>query len=139
MFRKQLIGLAIIGLLFVASRAGAGEGGKSSFNLREQGSKGFSLLDPQRLSLTQSYGLYFSTGKGSRNFALYQNSIRYKLAEPLILSMDLGYLHRPLRGDLRRGFFLSHLGIDYRPNPYFNLQINISRSPWAAPPFRGER
>ncbi len=140
MFRKSLTILAVVSFLLVAAGARAGEEGKSSFSLRDQDKKGLSLLDPQRLSLSHSYGLYFSTGKDAKSLALYKSSIRYRLAKPLTVVMDLGYLHRPsFKGSYQKGLLLSHLGIDYRPSPYLNMQINISRNPWFDPWFRGGR
>ncbi len=140
MFKKSLTILAVVSFLLIAAGARAGEEGKNPFSLRDQDKKGLSLLDPQRLSLSHSYGLYFSTGKDAKSLALYRSSIRYRLAKPLTVEMDLGYLHHPLfKRGYQQGVLLSRMGIDYRPSPYFNLQINISRNPWLDPWFRGER
>jgi len=139
MFKKSLTILAMISFILIAFGARAGVEGEDPFSLKDQNRSGVSLLDPQRLSLSHSYGLYFSSGRGTKSLALYRSSIRYHLAQPLTVNMDLGYVHSPFKGDDQGRFFIPHLGIEYKPNRFFDLRISISRGSLLYPPMGGGR
>lgn len=99
---------------------------------------GFSLLNPNRFSMRQSYSVNFASGSyGSSSAGLYLNTLSYKLADPLTLSADVGF-YTPLyssTGSLsRRGIqdprlgsslVLPHVGLEYRPtkNTTFSLHL----------------
>jgi hypothetical protein len=56
----------------------------------------FSLFDPSRFQMHQSYSIgFFSGNGGSQSIAMYLNSINYKLAQPLTLQLDIAYIHQP--------------------------------------------
>ncbi len=102
------------------------------------GSFGFQFLNPNRFSMHQSYSLSMGAGGGgSYSSGLYLNTFAYKLANPLTLSLDLGF-HTPIynsmshgpstslwNGDSRPSFVLPRIGLDYKPteNTSFSLQI----------------
>ena len=97
--------------------------------------KGASLLDPSRLKMYQSYSFsYFSSGKQSGTFGLYTNTLEYKISEPLLVRVGLGYLHQPFsmlnRGsqDLK-GVILPNFQLFYQPSKSFSLRINYSSMP----------
>lgn len=108
---------------------------KSFFGLTPQKSS-FSLLDPSRLKMRQSYTLsYFSGKKGSESSGLYLNTIQYQISEPLKLTMNLGYLHRPSFWQRSGNSFntqgiLSDFQLEYKKsNFYFLLKIgNLPKS-----------
>ncbi len=80
--------------------------------------KTFSLLDPSRLQIRNSYSFsYVSAGKYSGSFGLYQTSIGYKVSNPLYVQVDLGYLHQPLT-------FKNNLDVSNRFFPNFHLYFN---------------
>ncbi len=113
-------------------------------NYRPNSSAGFSFLNPNRFSMQQSYSVSFASGgQGSSSGGLYLNSISYQLANPLWLSMDLGF-QTPLyssgaynatgkSGLFNHGngardassFVLPRIGLDYKPteNMSFSLQF----------------
>ncbi len=104
----------------------------------------FSLFDPSRFSMHQSYSIAFMSGStGSQSIAMYLNSIDYKLAQPLTLQVDLAFMHQPqtlfgaegssgLNGKILPSFRLLwepskdfHMSISYESrsayyNPYYN-------------------
>ena len=103
------------------------------------GVAGFSFLNPNRFSMSQSYSVNFASGSfGSSSAGLYLNTLSYKLANPLTLSADVGF-YSPLyssapgafgsRGiqDPTRGssLVLPRLGLEYKPskNTSFSLQL----------------
>jgi hypothetical protein len=98
--------------------------------------KGASLLDPSRFNMYQSYTFsYFSSSRGSETFGLYTNTLEYKISEPLLVRIGLGYLHQPLsvfrdRGsqDLK-GVILPNFQLLYQPNENFFLRIDYSSMP----------
>jgi hypothetical protein len=99
---------------------------------------GFSLLNPNRFSMHQSYSVDFASGSsGSSSAGLYLNTLSYKLADPLTLSADVGF-YTPLystSGAFTRGGFqdprlgssliLPHVGLEYKPteNTTFSLHL----------------
>ena len=82
----------------------------------------FSLLDPSRLQIRNSYSFsYLSAGKYSGGFGLYQTSIGYRVSNPLYVQVDLGYLHQPLT-------FKNNLDLNNRFFPNFHLYFNPSQN-----------
>lgn len=108
---------------------------ESFFGLNPQKSS-FSLLDPNRLKMRHSYTLtYFSSKKSSESFGLYLNTIQYQISEPLKLTMNLGYLHRPSFWQRSGNSFnnqgiLSDFQLEYKKsNFHFLLKIgNLPKS-----------
>ena len=100
----------------------------------------FSLFDPSRFEMHQSYSMSFFSGNGgTQSIAMYLNSIDYKLAQPLTLQLDLAFVHQPqtlfgaegtsgLNGKILPSFRLLwepskdfHMAISYETrNAYYN-------------------
>ncbi len=115
---------------------------------RSDSHNGFSLLDPNRFSMRQSYSVGFSSGGGaSYSSGVYLNTLSYQLANPLILRMDVGmhtpfYSSIPGTGDSRNfsnhlqsaSFIMPHIGLEYRPseNSVFSLQWFNGEDAWKA-------
>jgi len=97
--------------------------------------KGFSLLDPSRLKMSQSYTFsYFSSGKQSGTFGLYTNTLEYRISQPLLVRVGLAYLHQPLsmfnRGSQSlNGVLLPNFQLFYQPSKSFQLRIDVSSMP----------
>ncbi len=105
---------------------------------------GFSLLNPNRFSMRQSYSVGFSSSSiGSQSSGLYLNTISYRLADPLVLSADVGF-HMPFYSSLggpTSGFqnpglggalVLPHVGLEYRPSENSSISIHFINGPDAA-------
>ncbi|OGC81909.1 MAG: hypothetical protein A2W07_00650 [candidate division Zixibacteria bacterium RBG_16_43_9] len=97
--------------------------------------KGFSLLDPSRLKMSQSYTFsFFSSGKQSGTFGLYTNTLEYRISKPLLVRVGLAYLHQPLsvfnRGSQSlNGVLLPNFQLFYQPSKNFQLRIDVSSMP----------
>jgi hypothetical protein len=97
--------------------------------------KGFSLLDPSRLKMNQSYTFsFFSSGKQSGTFGLYTNTLEYRISQPLLVRVGLAYLHQPLsmfnRGSQSlNGVLLPNFQLFYQPSKSFQLRIDVSSMP----------
>lgn len=100
--------------------------------------KNFSLLDPARLRIYNSYTFsYFSSGNTSGSFGIYTTTLKYQVSNPLSIALSLNYLHQPLsvfgRDDLRiKNSILPNFQLYYRPNNNFSFMINILTFP---PPY----
>src|SRR3989304_3681627 len=95
--------------------------------------KTFSLLDPSRLQIRNSYSFsYVAAGKYSGSFGLYQTSIGYKVSNPLYVQVDLGYLHQPLTFknnlDLNNRFFPNY-HLYFNPSQNFHFSIDVLSGP----------
>jgi hypothetical protein len=83
--------------------------------------QGLSLLDPQRLQMSQSFGLvYSSDGKKGDMVGLYQNLLSYRVSPRLNLKVNLGFMHRPLADSqastgLNRQALMTAFQVDFRP------------------------
>jgi len=105
---------------------------------RQNTGSSFQLLNPNRFSMNQSVSMSFgSGGDGSYSSGLYLNTISYRLADPLTLSMDIGF-HAPFyssmqglpSGNLWDGttsssLVLPRIGLNYQPtdNTLISLQL----------------
>lgn len=92
---------------------------------------GFSLFNPEKLKMRQSYSMWFSSSsRGSRSLALYLNSIEYQISDPLKVQVDIGYLHRPGAfaqsgvAALENGKLLPGISLSWKPSPNFFLHLN---------------
>ena len=99
---------------------------------------GFSLLNPNRFSMRQSYSVGFASGSfGSSSAGLYLNTLSYRLADPLTLSADVGF-HTPLyssSGSFSRGGFqdprlgsslvLPRIGLEYKPTEHTSMSLQL--------------
>jgi hypothetical protein len=97
--------------------------------------QGFSLLDPSRFKLHQSYSFsYFSSGNTSGSLGIYTTTLQYQLSNPLSLTLSLNYLHQPLTvfGQNSWGIknsVLPNFQLSYRPNSSFSFMLNIITCP----------
>ena len=100
---------------------------------------GYSLFDPSRLTMRQSYSFgYYLGGGTSSNIGYYLNSIEYAFSSPLKIRVDLGYLHSPTNmlsgtsSGLNSGIFVPGFAIDWRPSKNFNFRLDYRHVPLGA-------
>jgi len=95
----------------------------------------FSLLDPSRFKLYQSYTFsYFSSGGTNGSLGIYTTTLNYRISNPLSLTLSLNYLHQPLSvvGRNNAGIknaVLPNFQLYYRPNSSFSFMINVVTCP----------
>jgi len=108
---------------------------------REGGSSvsGFSLLNPNRFSMHQSYSVNFaSSSYGSSSAGVYLNTLSYRLADPLTLSADVGFYTplyaSPSMGMSKGGFqnpglgsslVFPHIGLEYKPSENSTISLHL--------------
>ncbi|MBW8889050.1 MAG: hypothetical protein JF616_14950 [Fibrobacteres bacterium] len=100
---------------------------------------GFSLLNPNRFSMHQSYAVNFASGSfGSSSAGLYLNTLTYRLADPLTLSADVGF-YTPLYASssvgLSKGGFqdprlgsslvFPHVSLEYKPTDNSSISLHL--------------
>jgi len=97
----------------------------------------FSLLDPTRLHMTQSYSLGYVSGSGQgKMIGMYINQIDYQFAKPLKVSFAIAYLHQPqglwgASSQISGNKLLPSFRLDWRPSRYLRLIFNYeTRSPY---------
>lgn len=132
---KKVIASAFA-IIMIAAPLLAQQSGDFPQSLREEGKSGFSLLDPSRFHMTQSYSFMYSSSKyGSQSLGIYLNSIEYQVSDPLKIQLDIGYLHNPgsLVGNdnpyLGDGKILPGISITWKPSDEFFLQFNYREMP----------
>ncbi|MEE9553609.1 MAG: hypothetical protein V3W18_04860 [candidate division Zixibacteria bacterium] len=96
----------------------------------------YSIFDPSRLSMNQSYSLsYYSGGGNSGSIGYYMNSLEYRFSSPLKIRVDLGYLHSPTGLFSRNstvnnsGMFVPGISIDWKPTENFNFRLDYHHVP----------
>ncbi len=95
-----------------------------------------SFLDLSRLNISHSYSIGFFSGSGvSGSQALYNGTIQYQLANPLMLTLNFGVLHDPSallggQNQLGTGTKVYPSGtLDWRPSENFRMQIGFASYP----------
>jgi hypothetical protein len=127
-FTGVFLGLFLTSALLQASDINSD--GKNLLGVKSN-TKNFSLLDPARLKIYNSYTFsYFSSGNTSGSYGIYTTTLNYQLSNPLSLTLSLNYLHQPLsvfgRDDLRvKNTVLPNFQLNYRPNNNFSFMIDI--------------
>jgi hypothetical protein len=97
----------------------------------------FSLLDPSRLHVTQSYSLSYMSGAGQgKMIGMFINQIDYEFAKPLRVSFAIAYLHQPqglwgARTQISGNKLLPSFRLDWQPSRNFRFILNYeTRSPY---------
>jgi len=100
------------------------------------------LLDPNRMNMSQSYSMtYIASGGNGFMQGLYLNNIRYRLSNPIMLDLQLGYLHTPynsynggFNGELN-GEFVGGATLTYKPTNNVSFSLGFSRAPLYCSPY----
>jgi hypothetical protein len=96
------------------------------------------VIDPTRFSMTQSYSLsFFSLGGQSFNQGLYLNTMNYRISDPLMARLQIGYLHQPLGGTGLTGssagqFFVRSASLEYKPSEKTQIYFDYQSMPAAS-------
>lgn len=92
-------------------------------------------LNPNRFSMQQSYSLsYLSGGGNGYSQGMYLNTMSYRVADPLSVSLQWGMMNQPL-GSLgasplyQSGFFFSGANVEYKPSDKFSVGLQINSYP----------
>jgi hypothetical protein len=100
-----------------------------------QGLIGLIGLNPNRFSMQQSYSLSY-TSLGGRDFSqgVYLNTMSYRVADPLQVSLQWGVMHQPLGGLgvqslYQNGFFVSGASVEYKPSRNLSVGVQFNRNP----------
>lgn len=98
------------------------------------GSGSFSLLDPSRFSMSQSYSLGFTSDRKSGQMeGMYLNTIRYRFSRPLTLSLQIGYLRSSTLFGSRYGPATDRLvvpGFELRYQPTRSVLFTVRYQTW---------
>lgn len=100
---------------------------------------GFSLMNPNRFSMHQSYSVNFASGSlGSTSAGLYLNTLSYRLADPLTLSADVGFytpFYASTSMGMSKGGFqdprlgsslvFPHIGLEYKPTESTSISLHL--------------
>lgn len=110
----------------------------SVFNDPSRGIAG--ILDPSKLDMSNSLSILYASGaRGSRGIGvgMYENRLTYRLADPLRVTLLLGYQVSSFGGGdgtSNAEEFLPGVAVTYQPSPRFLLQFQYRRlSPFASP------
>jgi hypothetical protein len=93
--------------------------------------QGLSLLNPERLQMSHSYGVMYFYSSGQKKgdlLGLYQNRLSYRLSPRLNVQVGLGFLHHPLatfseNSTIRNQALMTAFQVDYRP--FANIFIHF--------------
>ncbi|HEX2612740.1 MAG TPA: hypothetical protein VHO02_04010 [Fibrobacteria bacterium] len=106
------------------------------------GSPSFSLAQPGRFSMHQSYSLTaMSSSQGSASSGLYLNTLSYQLAQPLVMFVDVGFytpLHSTMPGmnssSGAGSVVLPRMGLEYKPSERLTMNLELVNGPdaWKA-------
>ncbi len=95
----------------------------------------FSLFSPDRFYMNHSYSLSYFTGGGySGSLGMLNNTLNFKLADPLFMKVNLGVMHQPFGGPkdapYQNAQFMHGAELIYKPNNKFQMNIGYSNSPY---------
>ncbi|MFH1278534.1 MAG: hypothetical protein ABIK65_09165 [Candidatus Eisenbacteria bacterium] len=121
---------------------GVGGSGESVFQYPSRGMLG--ILDPAKLSVSHEMSYFYSTGSGSvpgGGLGLYQNRLTYQVADPLRITLHLGYqfaspVGSTYGGDQSANAFLPGLSISYRPTENTLVRFDYRQLPGAYSAYR---
>ena len=108
-------------------------------------SKGLSLLDPSRFTMSHSYTMSFtSSGGQGHTMGLYMNTMKYRFSDPLSVTVHVGYRHQPFApANARRlediSGVLSGFELEYRPAKNFFLKVEYGAVPSLFHPYNRNR
>ena len=116
----------------IAFAQGLGQGSGESYVKKGN----FSIFDPSKLTMKQSYSMsYYNGGSNSGSIGYYMNSLEYRFSGPLKIRVDLGYLHSPSNffsggsSAANSGVFVPGVAIDWKPTENFNIRIDYRHVP----------
>lgn len=109
------------------------------------------LLHSEKFQMSHSYSLsYYSIGNQGGSMGLYLNTMSYQLADPLKMSVSVGYLHQPFGGPMQDNngkgeVFLESARLEYKPSTNMSITFDYRQmpqslqslySPYSSSPYR---
>ena len=134
MLKKSIF--VIIAFIMITGPVLAQEAGDFPLNNNIPSKSTFSLFDPSRFHMTNSFSLMYSSSNGrSQSLGMYLNSIEYQISDPLKIRLDLGYVQNA--GSLfssntrnqRDGRILPGVSISWKPAKNLFFQFNYREIP----------
>ena len=95
------------------------------------------LIDPSKFSMSHSYTVsYFSLGGEQFSQGLYLNTMNYRVSNPLLMQVRIGYLHRPFgsSGWMNEGngkVFVQRAMLEYKPSDNMWFRIDYQAMPYS--------
>jgi len=129
--------IAILALIITLPLMAGFDLPKPDFNPYNTG--GYSLLNPDRLSMSHSLGFYAGASSSGQGFYLsrYTNQLKYTFNPKLDLELDLNFVNYGSAGssfklnDDNRSHILPEFKLNYRPSDNVQLQIEFRQAnPW---------
>ncbi len=150
---KKIVIVALIALLIpVLGNAQFKSEGRSIFKASDLVRRPTGLFDrllhSPRFHMTQSYSLsFFSLGGQAFNQGMYLNSMSYRISDPLLAQVQIGYLHQPLgawgnSGQTDGRVFVRSASLKYQPSDQMSIHFDYetvpaySLSPYSGPGLR---
>jgi len=93
----------------------------------------FSFLSSDRFSMSHSYSMMYYTGGGyNGSLGVLTNTMNFRLADPLLLKVNMGVQHQPFGGPkaLNTTQFLHGAELIYKPNNNLIFNIGYSNNPY---------
>ena len=106
-----------------------------SGSLNTLGLKPLGFLDPSRMNFQTSYSMSYATSGGqSLMQGLFMETIGYRLANPLSLTLNLGFQHTPYSsfgpdGVSRNTRFVGGAALDWHPTQNMFLHFEVANFP----------
>jgi len=134
MAKKSIFFIAV--LVMIAGPILAQEVGDFPLSSNVPAKSTFSLFDPSRFHMTNSFTLMYGSSNGrSQSLGVYLNSIEYQVSDPLKIRLDLGYVQNTgaLFGSNNRnqrdGRILPGVSISWKPTKNLFFQFNYREMP----------
>lgn len=99
------------------------------------------LIDPSKFTMSQSYSVSLMSGGGKTfNQGLYLNTMEYKISDPLVAKVSIGYMHQPFGGpqlnqNSNGQVFVQQARLQY--TPFKNTMITFDFQQMPSPYFWG--
>ncbi len=93
----------------------------------------FSFLGSDRFYMTHSYSMMYYTGGGySGSLGMLTNTMNFRLADPLLLRVNMGVQHQPFGGpkEMNTTQFLHGAELIYRPTNNLMFNVGYSNNPY---------
>jgi len=95
------------------------------------------LIDPSKFSMSHSYSIsYFSAGDQKFSQGLYLNTMNYRISDPLLMQVRVGYLHQPFGGpglmkENGGKVFVQRAMLQYKPSDNMWFRIDYQVMPYS--------
>lgn len=136
---KRLMIILCVGLLVLPLAAQTNSMSSIGFDTKNLVQKPVGFLDAlmhsDKFQMSHSYSLsYYSIGHQGGSMGLYVNTMSYQLADPLKMSVSVGYLHQPFGGPMQDNngkgeVFLESARLEYKPTNNMSITVDYRQMP----------